>query len=357
MTNRRRKKKHPGWWWLPLAAILVLMAAAGLRLWGSKRSLPRLPSLALPQRVGPTDLDSLLQGLDARGFSVRRQAGSDSLTYSIIVPPGFPLVRANLELQRLAGRAGFNPVSAVEDKKRQRLELLFLAGDTLGLNIRLARRRDAPPPSLLPKMALALYPWPPAKPELASRLDKLPQIKTLIVRSHIKGGGREAFCLLPMEPKGYPKVDPGPGTILVDDPASRIREKLGKAAGLAQPAAGLCVWHGSRAVEDWRVAELAASYCGRQDLVLLELFPHPQSLIKKAAQAAGCGYLAPDLVIASDASSRQAEDLLRKALARGRQKTLILVPTTPAAIKALEKVMAKFPLDKAEWVPASGLLQ
>lgn len=357
MANRRRKRKLPGWWWLPLAAILILTAAAGLRLWGPRMSWPVLPSLAPAQRPGPDRLDSLLQGLDARGFSVRRQAGKDSLTYSIIVPPGFPLVRANLELQRLAGRAGFNPVSAVEDKKRQRLELFFLAGDTLDLNIRLARRRDTPPPSLLPKVALALYPWPPAKPELASRLDKLPQVKTLIVRSRIKGGGREAFCLLPMEPKGYPKVDPGPGTILVDDPASRIREKLGKAAGLAQPAAGLCVWQGSRAVEDWRVAELAASYCGRQDLILLEPFPHAQSLIKKAAQASGCGYLAPDLVIPAGASPRQAEDLLRKALAGGRQKTLIMMPATPAGIGALEKALAKLPDGKVEWATAAGLLQ
>lgn len=357
MANRRRKRKRPGWWWLPLAAILVLTAAAGLRLWGPRLSWPGLSWLAPAGRPGPDCLDSLLQSLDARDFSVRRQAGDDSLSYSIIVPPGFPLVQANLELQRLAGRAGFHPVRAVEDKKRQRLELFFLAGDTLGLSIRLARRRDVPAPGLLPKIALALYPWPPAKPELTSRLDKLPQVKTLIVRSRLKYGDRETFCLLPMEPKGYPKVDPGPGTILVDDPASRIREKLEKAAGLVQPTAGLCVWRGSRAVEDWRVAKLAASYCGRQNLILLEPLPNAQSLIKKAAQSAGCGYLAPDLVIPADASSRQTEDMLRKALDRGRLKTMIMVPSTPAAIKALEKVMAKFPSDKAEWVPASGLLQ
>jgi hypothetical protein len=266
-------------------------------------------------------------------------------------------VQANLDVQRLARRSGFAPSLSLEDRKRQRLDLAFTSGDSLILNIRLSRRREVSGEGLLPRVALALYPWPPERPELAECLAGLTQVRTLLVRSRTSTKDHELFSLTPLEPKGYPKNDPGPGTILVDDPASRVRDKLDRAAGLAGQVTGLSIWQGSRAVEDWRVAELTAAYCSRRGLILMEPFPGPQSLIKKAATLAGCGYLSPDLVIPTGASLNQAADRLKKELARGKRRALILVPSSPAGIKALAKVLPKIPVGQIEWIPASGLLQ
>ncbi len=358
---RNRKKKRSNLWIVP-AAGLVLLAALALRHFAGRPPKPAWPEIPRSQAPRPAtgDIQSLLGTLADLGFAVRSlSTGPDSSrNFLIHIPAGYPLVQANLMVTRLVLSQNYTTSRSLENRKKQRLDLSFLSSDSQALNITVLKKRTpAENVSRLPRIALALYFWPPEKPSLAQQFGRIPQIKTLVLNGSLRSADREVFCTAVLEPKGYPKNDPGPGTILVDEASGKIKDKLDDALKTTAEPAGLFLWQGSRAVEDARVADLLASYCSRNQLILIEPYPSPQSLVKRSALENSCLYAAPDLVIDAKASANSCISLLKNQLAKTKTGALILVPATENVLKAVTRVLTAEAVSRYEFVAVSGLQQ
>ena len=361
--RRNKKKKNSGLWILP-AAVFVLLLAFGLRNFIGRPSLPSFPQ-ATDRPSGqpePKDIHQLLETLAQGGWAVR-PLGSESdtaISYLIYIPFHYPLVRANLDISRLVISRGFKLAHSLENRKRQRLELSFHSKDSVRLSITILKRmvpdqsKDA-----LPRVVLALYFWPPDKPELSSAFSQLPQIKTLITLKGCSNKDKDVLIALPMEPKGYPQTDPGPNTILVDDPAGKIRNKISNVLKLNEEAVGLYIWQGSRAVEDSRVIDMLSEFCARSDFLIVEPYPSPNSHVKAAIQRNGGNYLEPALVIEPNASVISCISSLQKEFIRAgkRTSTLIIIPATENSLKALRKTLTKELMNKLDFVSISRIAQ
>jgi len=358
---RSRKKKRSNLWIVP-AALLVLLAAFGLRRFLNRPMRSSLTAIKVSEaiRPSPVDIPGRLSTLKEKGFSVKPlDLGDDSSqNYLIYIPPEYPLVQANLAITQLVIPEKYRPARSLENRKKQRLDLVFISKDSLALNITVLKKRtssDAVPG--LPKIALVIYFWPPEKPSLSDQFIRSAVIKTFVIRGDHRLRDREAFSTVAMEPKGYPKNDPGPNTILVDDPSGKIKDKLNGACDAAGEPAGLYIWQGSRAVEDARIADILAGYCSRNQLIIIEPYPTAQSLIKKAALENSCIYAAPDLIIEPSASMNDIVKRLKGHLAKSKARSLILLPSTENTIKALAKIITKETTAKYEFVTVSGILQ
>lgn len=359
--RRNKKKKNNGLWILP-AAVFVLLLAFGLRNFVGRANLP-----SFPQEAGrpsgqpePKDIHQLLATLAQEGWSVR-PLGSESDTavnYLIYIPFHYPLVRANLDISRLVLAQGYKLSHSLENRKRQRLELTFHSKDSAPLSITILKKTvSIQIPGALPQVALALYFWPPDNPELASAFYQRPEIKTLITLTGGKIKDKEVLIALPMEPKGYPQTDPGPNTILVDDPAGKIRNKFNNVIKLNEEAVGFFIWHGSRAVEDFRVTDMLSEFCARAEIMIVEPYPSPNSHVKASIQRNGGSYLKPDLVIEPNASIINCISSLQHEFiqAGARAGTLIILPATENSLKAVKKTLTKELMAKLDFVSVSGI--
>ncbi|MDQ7799521.1 MAG: divergent polysaccharide deacetylase family protein [Candidatus Edwardsbacteria bacterium] len=359
--TRNRKKKRSNLWIVP-AAGLVLLAALALRHFAGRPPKPSLPDISRsqPSHPAPRDIRGLQETLSDQGFAIRALSPGDdsSRNFLIYIPPGYPLVQANLIINRLARAEHYTPARSLENRKKQRLELAFLSRDSLALNITVLKKKaPAEKTSHLPKIALVLYFWPPEISSLSGHFDKIAAIKTLIVKDNCRPKDREIVCTAILEPKGYPGNDPGPSTILVDDPTGKIKNKLDDAANTADEPVGLYLWQGSRAVEDDRITDMITSYCSRNQLILLEPYPTAQSLVKRSAAGNACLYITPDLVIDPKASANSCLSQLKNQLAKTKARSLILLPATENALKALNKVLTTETAAHYEFVAVSGMMQ
>lgn len=294
------------------------------------------------------DLRSSLEGLSAKGWQTWFQAVPDSgpAQWRATIPADLPLVAANLSVHRLCRRHRVIVESSVEDRRRGQLEMMLV--EEGGPRARLVIRKRSPDGSsgqVRPLLALVAYELSADWAAQGKRLSACPQAMTVSGGARVSSLGREVLSYLPMEPKGYPKQDPGPNTLLVDDSPSALRAKLARIVSSNPRAAGLCAFFGSRAVEDRTVMAEVARFCAAKGLPFLEPVPTASSMGAAACSEAGAGYFKPDVYIAASASLSQARAALAEAVtaAEKRGQALVLFPATENAVRAVREM---FPAGK-----------
>lgn len=294
------------------------------------------------------DLRLSLDSLSSQGWQSWSSSGSDTAPaqWRIVVPAGLPLVAANLSVHRLCGRHRVVVESSIEDRRRGQLEMIL--AEEGGRRARLVIRKRAADGSAgqgRPILALVAYELSADWAVQGGRLSTCPQAMTVCGGARSSSLGREMLSFLPMEPKGYPKQDPGPNTLLVDDSPSALRAKLARILSSNPLASGLCLHHGSRAVEDRAVMAEVARFCAAKSLPFLEPVPTASSLGAASCREAGAGYFTPDVYIAASASLGEARASLTGAVkaAEKRGQALVLFPATENAVRAVREM---FPLGK-----------
>lgn len=344
---RRRPKRSKSWLGLlGLAALLAVLIVAAYWLRPSVHSFWRTLGKRPPSSL--EDLHLSLDSLSVHGWQPWFDAVSDTAPaqWRILVPVSLPLIRANLIIQRLCRRHRVTVESSVEDRRRGQLEILL--SEESGRRARLIIRKtaaDARAGRVRPTLALVAYLLAADWTAQSKRLSACPQAMTVSGGFRASSLGREALAYLPMEPKGYPKQDPGPNTLLVDDSPSALRAKLDRILSSHPRAAGLCVHYGSRAVEDKSVMAEVARFCAAKNLPLLEPVPTASSLGEASCREAGAGYFKPDIYIAASAAQGEVRASLAEAVkvAEKRGQSLVLFPATENAVRAVKEM---FPVGK-----------
>lgn len=147
-------------------------------------------------------------------------------------------------------------------------------------------------------------------------------------RPHTRELAREAFdrgktilLHLPMEPEGYPGVDPGPGAVLVTQKPGQIHRILINSLEEVPHAVGLNNHMGSKATSDARVMSNVLEFARENGLIFVDSRTSPETVAYRIARDMGVPALERDVFLDNDrdpvSMEKKAAELLDLAESRG----------------------------------------
>ena len=172
---------------------------------------------------------------------------------------------------------------------------------------------------------------------------------------------REVVLHLPLEPLQYPRVDPGPGTVLVTMSPARITALLRKHLDQAGPVVAVANHMGSLATQDMTVMTAIYRELKRRNLPFLHVRPAAGAVCKSLASNVGVIYLEPDAVLDAETRALNAHALDRAwdaALerARSRGRLIVMIRATPLTRTWLAGAVAERRIAGVNLVPLSALI-
>ena len=207
-------------------------------------------------------------GIPKRSVHIRKKEAIPQLPNSKVseitmkVNKNFPAALINYFLKRAIINSGGTILDDVEKKSGAELDIKIGYGDILTHRIKIRRKSGAPVDSAYVALLIddfGYYPVHISKKifEMGIKLTAaiLPNAKyTAYVLNTLENYPKiERFVHIPMEPKTYPQVDPGPDAILVKLGDREIKNRVEKMLSEIPGAVGANNHMGSRATENKRV--------------------------------------------------------------------------------------------------------
>jgi len=141
-------------------------------------------------------------------------------------------------------------------------------------------------------------------------------LQTLV--NEARGAGHEVMLHLPMEPFGYPNVDPGPKTLVVSAPATETRDNLMWLMSRFAGYTGVLNYMGARFTADRASLEPVVAELGRRGLIYLDDSSSVRSLAAELGGPAKLPVRLAEQSISSESFERALDDLRRlEETARG----------------------------------------
>lgn len=174
--------------------------------------------------------------------------------------------------------------------------------------------------------------------------------------------GKEVILHLPMEPEGYPGVDPGEGVLLVDQPAAELRERLASALGGVSHAVGVSNHMGSAFTADRAQMRVLMSALKARGLFFFDSMTTASSVGSSEAQRAGVPVIKNSMFLDSELDEQgrvDVESQLRdlEALARSRGWAAAIGHPRRETIAALRREMPAMRARGIEFVFISDLVK
>lgn len=170
--------------------------------------------------------------------------------------------------------------------------------------------------------------------------------------------GREVMLHMPMEPEGYPQVNPGRGALLVSMGSRDIEKNLRMALDETPHVRGINNHMGSRFTEQTEPMAALMKELQRRRLYFLDSATTVRSVAMDAAQSHGVPYLRRDVfldhVLAESFVRAQIGQLIRRARVQG--VALAIGHPHEVTVKVLKEESATFERERIAVVPASQLL-
>jgi len=184
-----------------------------------------------------------------------------------------------------------------------------------------------------------------------------PHAKTLALEAHRQG--REVILHLPMEPHGYPKIQPGEGVLLQEMDEARLLGQLSKDIEAVPYIKGVSNHMGSRLMEDPEKVRIVFSELKRRGLFFLDSRTTPQTIGLQVAQSVGLKAMERSLFIdhSSDEEKikQKLERLIQLSLSTG--KAIGIGHPHPSTIKCLKEMIPKMQEKGIDIVPLSTLME
>jgi polysaccharide deacetylase 2 family uncharacterized protein YibQ len=173
---------------------------------------------------------------------------------------------------------------------------------------------------------------------------------------------REVIVHLPLEPLNYPRVNPGPGTVLVSMSPGRIGATVRQHLKRAGDPTAVANHMGSLATQDMTVMTAVYRELRRRNVAFLHLTPAPGAVCRTLAAEMGVTYAEPDAMVDREARERDTRALDRRwsevlAQARERGHAVVLVRATPLTWRWLPGALASKRLGGVALVPLAALLE
>ena len=170
--------------------------------------------------------------------------------------------------------------------------------------------------------------------------------------------GKTLLLHLPMQPMGYPGIDPGPGAILLSHTSEEIREILERDISSIPNVVGINNHMGSEASTDQRVMETILSILGEKGLFFIDSRTTPETIALDVARKMGIPSAERDVFLDNEtlpsAIDARTDELLDLAEKRG-WAIGIGHPNAETA-RALERMAEKASERNIRWVSLENLI-
>jgi polysaccharide deacetylase 2 family uncharacterized protein YibQ len=370
-------------------ALLLSVCALALWLSGELLLLSRsdVGQIFLARHVGLVSRPHVTQLLSAgmkrslrnAGFStdslreVFPQSGAAPLRWELPLDPEGSLAQANYAISQSVRSRGADVISGREIRLPDggsRLQLVvglprFATHEIVVTRpAPSAREGDAAP------VALVLFGFDPDDPAAADALDATVPVSwaasvaaksfgRLLERAHARK--REILLSLPLEPINYPRVDPGPNTILVSMKAGDVRKQMRRQLAAASPAVAVSNNMGSLATQDYRTMRTVFDELRRQRLPFVHVEPTPGSLCRQLSSDMGISYQVATRVLDGEVrkdDARAVDKAWKEVMAavRERGQGIVFVRATPAARGLLKRLADPRAHAGIRFVPLSTLV-
>jgi hypothetical protein len=194
-------------------------------------------------------------------------------------------------------------------------------------------------------------------PLTLSFLPDLPFTRDQSVRA--RAMGFDVMLHLPMEPKGYPRINPGRLAVLCDMKGSEIERTVEKAIEQVPGAIGVDNHMGSKATEDERVMRSVLSVLKRHGLFFVDSLTTNRSVAHKLARRMGVPTVRNDLFIDNSRNPGDVLEYLRLLadVARRRGHAIGIGHPYEATLQALERGIPKLKGQGMRFVRISELVK
>jgi polysaccharide deacetylase 2 family uncharacterized protein YibQ len=364
MVKRRSaatQKRAPFLLGVLAATALVLFLAGELFAWASSDSgrLALWRYLGLGDRaravriVGNRIEEGLARAGIARGAIVSHVEGGTgpALHWWVTLPPDGAPMLVNHLVTRAVEAGGAVVLSGREHVRNDgALDVTLVVGvpgrATHALDIVRPGRPDTPDEHATARLALLLYAANEDDSLLVAACARSETFAVGTVATGSSKGGplraarasrREVVLFMPMEPENYPRVNPGPATLLVNMPAGKIEQALRREIELAQPVVAVANLMGSFATQDEAFMTAVYHELRHANLPFLHVEGVPRAVCRTLASRVGAAYDEPDAIF--DAEARHADtqqldhdwnDILAGAKKRGSALVLLRITRTTA---------------------------
>ena len=170
--------------------------------------------------------------------------------------------------------------------------------------------------------------------------------------------GKTILLHLPMEPEGYPGIDPGPGAILLSQSREEMREVLERDIASIPGVVGINNHMGSRATTDPMVMETVLDLINKKELFFIDSRTSLETIALKLAREMGIPSARRDVFLdniptpsAIDARTDELLDLAEKkgwAIGIGHANV--------ETAKALERMAEKASQRNIQWISLESLI-
>jgi len=307
-------------------------------------------------------------GARPRDIKVTASWRGSAERWTVFLPANQSLLKCNLAVTEEVSAAGGRVADAFEGSSREHgrfLTMKIAFADKATHTITFKRSRDVAP-ALRASMAIVIDDLGYGNDSLLEEFLALDYPITFSVIPGYRGSrkahdavidrGKEVLLHLPMEPHGYPGVNPGKNPILVDLSEGEIRDRLGKHLGNLPKVCGVSNHMGSLATQDPEVMMAVLKMTKERGLFFLDSRTTPSTVGKKVAVEAGAVCLENNLFLdTAKKDERNVKKLFEKAekiaLAKGR--VVIIGHLYPGTLKVLKNKLPDLDKKGIKLVPLS----
>jgi len=179
------------------------------------------------------------------------------------------------------------------------------------------------------------------------------------IAKDLRRAKREVFLHLAMEPRGYPRIDPGKDAILLDLSRVEIEDRIARGLSTVGPARGVVSRLGGAAVNDADVMRAVLGELKRRDLPFVDAHGNGPSLAEEIGEEVGARTITLGATLDGSGNTpasvrARLDQLVRTAIQRGA----LIVSVHPSAVilGVLEKERAALKAQGIDVVPASEIV-
>lgn len=179
------------------------------------------------------------------------------------------------------------------------------------------------------------------------------------VTRDLRKAKHEIFLHLAMEPRGYPRIDPGKDAILLDLSQVEIEDRITRGLSTVSPARGVVSRLGGAAVNDADVMRAVLGELKRRDLPFVDAHGAGPSLVEEIGEEVGARTLTLGATLDGSGNTPTAvkarlDQLVRTAMQRGA--LVITLHPSSVILGVLEKEAPALKAQGVDVVPASEIV-
>jgi polysaccharide deacetylase 2 family uncharacterized protein YibQ len=186
-----------------------------------------------------------------------------------------------------------------------------------------------------------------------------PESSSTAIAREAARSGLEVLLNLPMEPYGYPKLDPGPGTLLMSMPQSEIRRVVARQLDSLPGVVGVTTYMGSKLTEDRAQMHTVLEVLAARNLFLIDAFTSNLSIAYDEAKIVGVRAARRQMLIDAtrgESGERAGWDEVA-GWAERRGEVIVLAPALPMTARLLREYIARWEARGVRVVQASELVR